>query len=194
MKYIANILTDKKFVDNNLYNVVDDKNKLINNIPTLVIGWEYTKKMFPNANILNWEIDRNTFWTYGNREKRNRYEENLKKFREISLIRLIKSIKYEFKSVLCMDKEEKINFLNCFKQENANVYINNDMIYLLNDVNKVIGVSLRDIDYINGDRKKFLSDIYKTCKVISLNNDNIAYDIKIIINKYSYVVPYLFED
>ena len=73
MKFIANILTDKPFTNAELYNVVSDKNNLIDGIPTLVIGWEYTKKMFNNANILDWEIDRNTYWTYGKREKRNKY-------------------------------------------------------------------------------------------------------------------------
>ena len=47
MKFIANILTDKPFKDNDLYNVVSDKNNLIGGIPTLVVGWEYTKKLYP---------------------------------------------------------------------------------------------------------------------------------------------------
>ena len=52
MKFIANILTDKPFVNTELYNVVNDKDKLIDGIPTLVIGWEYTKKMYENANTI----------------------------------------------------------------------------------------------------------------------------------------------
>ena len=37
MKFIANILTDKTFTNAELYNVVSDKNNLIDCIPTLVI-------------------------------------------------------------------------------------------------------------------------------------------------------------
>ena len=38
MKFIANILTDKPFVNTELYNVVNDKDKLIDGIPTLVMA------------------------------------------------------------------------------------------------------------------------------------------------------------
>ena len=57
MKYIANILTNRKFNDTELYNIVSKKEDLISDIPTLVIGWEFTKKMYPNANILDWKIN-----------------------------------------------------------------------------------------------------------------------------------------
>ena len=44
-------LTDRRIeIYNELYNVVSDKNDLISDIPTLVIGWEYTKKLFKNNN------------------------------------------------------------------------------------------------------------------------------------------------
>ena len=95
MRFIANILTDKKFINSELYNVVDNKDKLIDGIPTLVIGWGFTKKMYPNASILNWSIDNNIYWTYGKREKRSRYEENIEKFRQFAISNFIKSVKYK---------------------------------------------------------------------------------------------------
>ena len=73
MKPIANILTDKTFVNDGIYNVVNDINKLISGIPTLVIGWEYTKLFYPEANILNWEINSDTYWCFGRRERGQRY-------------------------------------------------------------------------------------------------------------------------
>ena len=93
MKFIANILTDKPFKDNDLYNVVSDKNNLIDGIPTLVVGWEYTKKLYPEASMLNWEVGNNVYWTYGNREKRNKYEENIATFRQLTLTKIIKTLK-----------------------------------------------------------------------------------------------------
>lgn len=195
MKYIANILTNKKFNDNTLYNVVDCKENLIENIPTLVIGWEYTKKMFKNANILNWEIDENTFWTYGNRERRSKYEENLENFKNLALTRLVKSIKYEFLNLLTITKEDREKLCSLVVGGNINIHINNDIIYILKPgTSIVIGISLRDVDYMGKDRKEFLSYFYKNKdnNIISLTDTNISYDIKNALYKHSYAIPYLF--
>ena len=73
MQPIANILTKNWFNDKTLYNVVDKKCDLIEGIPTLCVGVEMTKKNYPNFNILDMNIDDETKWTYGPREKRNIY-------------------------------------------------------------------------------------------------------------------------
>ena len=57
MRFIANILTDRKFNDCEFYNVVSKKEDLIENIPTLVIGWGFTKKLYPEANIINSKLE-----------------------------------------------------------------------------------------------------------------------------------------
>lgn len=157
MRFIANILTDKKFINSELYNVVDNKDKLIDGIPTLVIGWGFTKKMYPNASILNWSIDNNIYWTYGKREKRSRYEENIEKFRQFAISNFIKSVKYKFYNLLIINNDEKDYIVSLLsKSDGSIVYINYNMVYILdNNKGLVIGFSLRDIDYIGKDRKKF---------------------------------------
>lgn len=191
MKFIANILTDKPFVNTELYNVVNNKDNLIDGIPTLVIGWEYTKKMYENANILEWEIDRNTYWTYGKREKRNRYEENLEKFRELALYRFIKSVKYSYFNILISSNEEKEYVWSLIDTNGTYVYLNNDMVYAFDEQeNKVIGFSLRDIDYLKKDRKKVLSKIYSNTNLIEVK-DNLSWETKNALRNYSYVIPFL---
>ena len=134
MKFIANILTDKPFKDNDLYNVVSDKNNLIDGIPTLVVGWEYTKKLYPEASILNWEVGNNVYWTYGNREKRNKYEENIVKFRQLALTKFIKSVKYKFYGLLTTTDEEKEYILNLIGKDSGSfIYMNYDMVYIFDD-------------------------------------------------------------
>lgn len=195
MRYIANILTDKNFKEKGLYNIVSSKKELIDGIPTLVIGWEFTKKLYNNANILDWEISRDVFWTYGNREKRNRYDENINKFKDLALLRFIKSVKYEYKNILLLTEEEKNEIIEIISGDGVNVYIHNDMLYVLKDNKNVIGLSLRDIDYIGKDRKKILSKVFRNEKnhIISLTDSELSYDIKNTLYKYSYVVPYLFD-
>jgi hypothetical protein len=193
MKYIANILTDKQFSDNELYNVVSERDKLISGIPTLVIGWGYTKKMYPEANILNWKIDEDTFWTYGKRERRSKYDDNLIEFKKMSFMRFIKSIKYRFYSVLTSSEEEKEYIISLFTTPNGSlIYIKNDMIYIL-DGSIVVGVSLRDIEYIGGDKKEYFSKIYSNKKNVIIDiKDDLTYDTKIFLSGHNYVIPYLY--
>ena len=195
MKFIANILTDKSFKDSYLYNVVSKKEDLIENIPTLVIGWEYTKNMYPNANILNWEIEKNIYWTYGNREKRNKYEENLEKFKILSIKHFVKSIQYTYCNILTSSQEDKMHVLDLIENIGSNIYIVNDMIYIMDNVGpKVIGISLRDVDYMGKDRKKIFTKIYQNPNnnVISVTENNLTWDIRNALKNHNYIIPYLF--
>lgn len=196
MKYIANILTDKKFTDSELYNVVNSKDKLIGDIPTLIIGWGYTKKMYPEANILNWKINDNVFWTYGKREKRNKYEENIDKFKKLSINKFIKSVKYQYYNLLTISEEEKKYIISLLYRDcETHIYINCDMVYIFDDENNiVIGFSLRDIDYINSSRKKMFNIILrnKNNNIIDIK-DTLSYDMKISLNECKYVIPYLYS-
>jgi hypothetical protein len=196
MKYIANILTDKTFIDNELYNVVSSKDKLISGIPTLVIGWEYTKKLYANANILEWSIDRDTYWTYGKREKRNKYEENIINFKKLALTRFIKSVKYIYYSIITISNDEREYILKLLsKDDGSYIYICNDIIYVLdNENNTVIGFSLKEIDYIGKDRKNIFHLIYKNTKNVIIDlKDTLSYDAISMINGYNYVIPYLYS-
>lgn len=195
MRFIANILTDKKFINSELYNVVDNKDKLIDGIPTLVIGWGFTKKMYPNASILNWSIDRDLYWTYGKREKRNKYDENIENFRQLAITKFIKSVKYKFYSLLTIDDAEKEYLLSLLSKEDGSiVYINYNMVYVLDrDNSLVIGFSLRDIDYIGKDRKKILSLIFRNKNNVIVDiKDTLSWETKNSLSNCGYVIPYLY--
>lgn len=194
MKLLANILTDKKFSDEGIYNVVSSKENLIEGIPTLVIGWGFTKTNYPEANILNWEIDDMTYWTFGMREKNQRYQENIKNFKKLIFTKLIKLVKYEYINLLTIDKSIEnliavLTYVNEF-----NVYIYDNMLYVMSKgTNKVYGYSLRDLEYIDGNKNEIISALHsnKSIKIID-NKEDIPLDIKIYLKNKQYIIPYLF--
>lgn len=194
MKYVANILTDKPFEDKELYNIVSDKSELIEGIPTLVVGWEFTQFMYPDADIIDWQIDENTFWTFGKREKRSVYEDRCKRFREEAIDRYIKSVKYQFFSILTERNEIKEEF---FKQVDAEkdvkVYLTGNMLYVLMPSQKTVyGIYLNDISYIGKSVKQFLSIFHRMENVEFVDiSDTLSQDAKFAFRNCKYIIPYL---
>jgi hypothetical protein len=108
-------------------------------------------------------------------------------------MKFIKSVKYYFYSALTFSDTDKDYILSLFNKVCGSfIYIKNDMIYVL-DTNKVIGISLRDLDYIGIDKKEYFSKIYSNKKNIIIDiKDDLTYDTKNFLSNYSYVIPYLY--
>jgi len=197
MKYIANILTDEPFNEGELYNVVRDKEKLIPNIPTLIIGWERTKAEYPDASIIEWKVADNVYWTYGKYERRDKYEVNIKKFQDLSFKKFVESLEYVFYDVLLTPPERFESFLTSLGSDNQKtIYVTGDMMYLYyNGTNKVVGLSLRDCDYLNEfTKKRIFSSVYNSNTVNLLkNNDEISKEIRFKAKGRAYILPYLYS-
>ena len=194
MRFLANILTEKKFPNEGIYNVVSNKSELIDNIPTLVIGWEFTKINYPEVNILDWEINPTTYWTFGMREKRQRYEEDIKRFKKNIFNQLVKEVKYEYINLLT--KNEGVdNLITVLKYaDKINVYICDDMLYIMcKNTNIIYGYSLKDIEYLNRSKKEIFSTIYSNECITFINNiDDLSTEIKTALKNNYYIIPYLF--
>lgn len=195
MKCIANIITDGFFENNGLYNVIKDKEALIKGIPTLVIGWTKTKALYPNANIIEWKISDNLYWTWGNRERRDRHEMDIERFKNIAIKQFIKPIKYTFLSVLTASDNTFNKFMSSISNEQKKtIYIENDMVYICYNGNpNIIGTYLLDFDYIGYDKKLFFSKMFANHNnIIIKNGQDIPFKLKILFKNNLYVIPYLF--
>jgi hypothetical protein len=197
MKYIANILTDEPFNEGELYNVVRDKEELVPGIPTLIIGWERTKSEYPDASIIEWNVTDNVYWTYGKYERRDKYEVNVKKFQDLSFKKFVESLKYVFYDVMLEGEDRFIKFIELLLSNvQKTVYITGDMMYIHIDyTKKVVGVSLRDCDYLGETyKKRIFSAMYNNPSVILLkNNDAISKEIRFKTRGKAYILPYLYS-
>ena len=197
MKHIANILTDEPFNEGELYNVVRDKEELVPDIPTLIIGWERTKAEYPDASIIEWKVTDNVYWTYGKYERRDKYEVNVKKFQDLSFKKFVESLKYVFYDVMLEGEDRFIKFIELLLSNvQKTVYITGDMMYIYIDyTKKVVGVSLRDCDYLGETyKKRIFSAMYNNPSVILLkNNDAISKEIRFKTRGKAYILPYLYS-
>ena len=197
MKYIANILTDEPFDNIGLYNVVCDIKDVISGIPTLIIGWEKTKREYPDASIIEWCVADNVYWTYGKYERRDKYELNIKKFQDVAFKKFVESVDYIFYDIMLRGYGGLEPFISSILSETEKTaYVNGDMLYVYYEgSNKVVGVSLRDCDYLNiAIKKKLFSAMYnsKTLNLIK-NTDSMAKETRFKIGGRFYLLPYLFS-
>ena len=194
MKFIGNIVTESKALTIPFFNIVDTLEKADRNIPTLIIGWEKAKYYFQNVKILEWNICNNIYWTFGRREKGERFEVDIEKFKNLCLKDLYKKINYVFFNVLTEDLETKRNLFGFLKTNKITAYIENDFFYFFNNANTIYGISLRDIEYEGENKNKFLSLIYSNKNIEIVQKESITYDIRVQLqNKISYV-SYLFSN
>jgi len=192
--YIANILTEEHFNDKCFYNVVNIKEDLIPNIPTLVIGWDKAKECYPTARVLDWKIDSKTYWTYGKRVKRDRFESDVTKFKAIALNNIANSITYSFFNVLTTNKKHKLLFFQSLKDNSEKVCtISNNMLYIYYpEKNKTIGLSLNDVEYEGGNPNKLLAILHNTPTIKFVNeSDYMNFETRPIIKNKRFIIPYL---
>ena len=199
MRFIANILTDDLFDGDSseLYNITSERSSLVPGIPTLIIGWERTKKEYPDASIIEFEVADNVYWTYGKYERRDKYEDNLKKFYNLSIKKFINSIEYKFYDIILTGRDRFNGFIASLRDENEKTaYASDDMLYIYyNGKNFVIGLSLRDCDYLDESfKKQIFSAVYSSDNVhLIKNNDDIPRGIRYKIKDRAYLLPYIFS-
>ena len=196
MKYLGNIVTDSRINNLEYYNIVKSLEKIIPDIPTLIVGYHKTISVYgKNFSILDWKLDNNLYWTYGRRERGDRFLEDIEKFKTLCLNYMIKTVDYRLFNVLLESVDRKKEFLSYIKDKKDKiVYIDDDMVYLYEDNKHVIGFSLRDIEYSGGNKKKILSILLSDEKNKVLNSKDVFNnEFNITLKNKPYIIPYLYS-
>lgn len=196
MNYLANIYTKSKLDIEPFFNVVDDENKLIDGIPTLIIGWDSVKSLYGDINILDKKVKDNIYWTFGKRERRNVMEIDVQKFKKKAMSIMSNNVKYKFFNILTAKNDKKKSFYLLLKDTRyKTIFSFNNMLYIYIDgTDTVVSISLRDVEYIGGDIKKIFSTLYNN-KFVKVANDNDLKDTnaKLFFKDNIYLIPYIFS-
>jgi len=170
MQYIANIVTNNKLTVSDFFNVTPDFSLIDKSLPTLIIGWKEVKELFPDQNILEKKINETTYWTFSKKEKRYRYEEDLKNFiNEISST-IEKHANYRFFNFILSTEEKRERFIKYVQKGSCFIYHNSRFLYLYNSKDKMtFGISLNDLKYIGYNVYDFISKL-------KFNDDNLVTD------------------
>jgi hypothetical protein len=156
---IANIISDVDINISKEFNVVKSFDMIINELPTLIVGWEKANSLFPNNNVLTRNIDEKTFWTLSKKENRDCFEEDLFKFKEFCFNRLVEKFEYMFINPIEQSFSTIKEILgDIIFTSDSIAMLTTNMIYILTDI-KIYGINLEFIEYVGFDIVLNLSNL-----------------------------------
>jgi hypothetical protein len=193
--YVANIVTKTNLNVDKYFNIVQSIDEIIDDLPTLVIGWDIVKTINPNVDFIDKKLSKDIFWTFKKTERRDIFEEDLYYFIKHSYNLLIKNIEYIFIDlILFSDSELKATFKKIKKSPKVIGYKYNNMLYLYTD-KTIYGFDLKLVKYLDLDSDKTIEKIKPYCSVF-LTDTNILIEYKDIIemlnNEVKYI-PYIYS-
>jgi hypothetical protein len=160
-----------------------------NQLPTLFIGWEATKKLLPETSILNKKIKDNLYWTFSSTEKRTIFENDLKSFITKSHQDFIKNIPfYSLDPIILKIKTTKdlLQKLQNFKESFTYLY-GNRIVYIYYN-SSIISLDLNLLKFISFDENEILEYLKKETKFFENKEKEFKTELKYFDIKY---IPYL---
>lgn len=173
MKYIANIISKSKIETSEFFNVTADFNSVDTTLPTLIIGWKEVKALFPDQDILEYEVTETISWTFSKKEKRYKYEKDIKLFVEKVVKSLNENITYRFFNYILSPIEKRESFKSYINKGGNSIYHNSRFLYVYNPNDKLtLGISLQDLRYAQIDISDFISSLNQHNNNIIIDNLN----------------------
>jgi hypothetical protein len=194
MKF-ANIVSKTQINVPQDFNVVQSMDEIIHGLPTLIIGFDLTDKLFPNYDVGNIKVADNIYWTTKKTESRDKHNIELEWFKYFTYHELIKDINYIFVDPIQYKKKSFLKILKkIYTIPNKISYQHKDMIYIYGD-KFIFGIDLKLIKYIGLDVSKIKEKIIRISSVF-LEDSNIFIEYKYIIDDMENQVrflPYLYS-
>lgn len=193
--FIGNIVTTSIIKPHDKFNVVDSLDKIIESLPTLIIGWDLVKQINPNADYLDRRLSDNIKWTFTLTEKRNLYEEDLYYFIEECHNNLISKVTYKYIDFILTNDDDLADIFKNIKNSKKNIAFKYDNMVYIYSSNNLFGIDLNIIDFVGRNSDKLI-DYLKTFINVFLVDSNILIEYKgymdALNNQVKYI-PYLYS-
>jgi len=131
---VANIVSVNNISVSEEFNVVKSMDEIIHGLPTLIVGFDYVNKNYPDFNILDVELEPNLYWTVKKTERRDKHSEDLTWFINKVYSDLTKEIKYIFIDPLQYKPKSIWKIIRkLYSIDKLFTFVNGDMIYIYGD-------------------------------------------------------------
>lgn len=193
--YIANIFSKTTVNAPDDFNVVTSMDDIIDGLPTLIVGYDYVNKHFPDFDVTENYLGDNLYWTTRKNEKRDKYQEDLTWFCLKMYNDLTNRLSYVFVDPIQYRNKTLMKIIRKIYSLKEKVsYIDGDMIYIYGE-KYIFGVDLKLLTYIGLDVEKIKIKI-KQMSDVFLDDPEILIEYKktisILDNKKRYL-PFLYS-
>ena len=192
---VANIVSSNNINVSEEFNVVKSMDEIIHGLPTLIVGFDYVNKNYPDFNILDIELEPNLYWTVKKTERRDKHVEDLTWFINKVYNDLTKDITYFFIDPLQYKPKSLWRIIRkLYSIKNLVTFVNGDMVYIYGE-KFIFGIDLKLMSYI-GIKKDKLKDVIKSKSSVFLVDSDILIEYKNYIEELGYQIkflPYLYS-
>ena len=139
-------------------------------VPTLILGWNKVKEMYPEQSILSGKISDNLFWTFSLTEKEEKNKSDIKSFLEYSIKKFFHKKPISYDSIV--DGDLRDFFLkNINKKSRSFIYFHKNVCYIHNE-SDTYAISIASLDFVGKDSKKILTGLINKveCTLFSYYN------------------------
>lgn len=193
--FIGNIVTNTNIKSHDKFNVVDSLDKIIESLPTLIVGWDIVKQINPNTDFLDRKLSDNIKWTFTLSEKRNLHEEDLYYFIQECYNNLISKVEYTYIDFILTNDDDLADIFKNIKKSEKNIAFKNDNMIYIYTTNNVFGIDLNIIDFVGRNRNKLIDYLKSFINVFLVDTDIlIEYkDYMDVLNNEVKYIPYLYS-
>jgi hypothetical protein len=191
---IANIVSNDNINIGKEFNVVKSIDEIMyKELPTMIIGRELAISSFSNdsVNILNRQINKNTFWTLNKNVKRDVHSIDLENFIRFSYKNYLRKINYVDVDFIqySESKMQKVKS-KLFSLKDPITYLSKNNVLYVYGENIIFGLDLNTAEYIGLDPEKISSKLIKKSNVF-LYGDEIFIEYNNHLERLNYEVKYI---
>ena len=191
--FFGRIISASKSIDAPFYIEIAPK-YVDDGVDTLIVGKKRAVELFgkENVHVLDRKIRDNVSWTYAKNERREEYENDVKKFIDSVSKKVSSSVNYYFVNIFT----EKYTFIKKMirwidSDSAKSVFVTDRHVYIYGGKD-VIGLSLVDAEYA-GIRKRKILDRIKSNPANSVfdGSDFIDENLRKFVKNSNIIVPYI---
>ena len=150
--------------------------KSVPKLPVLLVGWSKVKSLYADSRISKKKLGQNLYWTFSEEEDAVQQKKDLEKFIRRSLSEFIPK---DYKTFDCaLDGDIFTNLDSIFDKESTFCYFgSNESLYVYGS-RGFTGISLKSIDYIGADSRKFLEHVISEYNPTFFNFENLPLHLR----------------
>ena len=193
---VGNIVTNSK-IDIENFKVCNKLETIDKNLPTLIIGWENTKKLLgENVSILHKQIDNFTYWTFSTKERKSEYEIDLDSFISKCYNTFGEHLPYVYLDLLMGKRMVNFRIIRkILSLNNPITYISDsNMVYIYGE-NIIFGIDLNVVSLFEEKYEKILNKVknLQNNTLVDLEIFNKCKDLILKLKNKDKYIPYIYE-